>query len=278
MKKLMVIAAAALCGSFFAAGEVTSANVVGYQTLTIYPGNNMFTVNFGNMADAQGYTLEQLFPGTTEGLVGGTTAAASDRIKAWDPTADNGAGAYSDTYYFFIRNNNANSRTWRKSATVAADVKIKSGMCFWFYHNAPVGSEPLVFTVPGQVEYSQQGASMTIRPGMNMIGAPFAGDADLNTLGTDFWKALVEAGNCKASTAAAASDFVKIWDPQADNGAGAYGDTYYLFYRNNNANSYTWRKNASTIAPAGFIKMGVGAWYYCGGTGFTMTLPYPYDL
>ena len=238
----------------------------------------MFTVNFKNVSDAEGYTLAELFPTDTEGLVGAATAGASDRIKAWDPTANSGAGAYGDTYYFFIRNNNANSRTWRKNASTPADVKIKSGTCFWFYHNAPVGSEPLVFTVPGEVEYSQQGATLTISKGMNMIGAPFAADADLNALGVEFWKARVDAGEAKAAATAGASDFVKIWDPTANSGAGAYGDTYYLFYRNNNAASYTWRKNASTIAPDGFIKMGVGAWYYCGGTGFTMTLPYPYDL
>ena len=56
MKKLMVAAAVAL--SAMVGFSVESANIVGYQTLTIKPGWNMLAVNFKDVNNTEGILLK----------------------------------------------------------------------------------------------------------------------------------------------------------------------------------------------------------------------------
>ena len=240
----------------------------------------MFTVNFANMADNDGYTLAELFPEDTAGLVPASGSGSADYVTVWDPEANAGAGGYVATYWYYKGSRASEfDYKWVKSAKAAADIKIKSGMGLWFYHRVPVGSPALTFSVAGQVEYSQQGASVTLKHGMNMIGAPFAADCDLNDLGVDFWTARVKSGEALAASGSGSADYVSIWDPLANSGTGGYSATYWL-YKGNRASEfdYKWVQSAKAAAPAGFMKMGQGVWYNSRGTGFTMVLPYPYDL
>lgn len=245
----------------------------------------MFTVNFENMSDSDGYTLDQLFPGQTEGLTAGRSATAADWIMTWDPTKGTDGG-YGTKFFLFYRPEASyadRAYTWRQSQSTPSSQKIKSGMCFWYYHMKPEDDKttyPIKFSVAGTVQYSQQGTVLTIHPGKNMIGAPFACDLDLNSYGVNFWKDLAESGKVLAGRSATAADWVMSWDPTKGT-EGGYGTKYFLFYRPEASyadRAYTWRQSQSTLAPANFIKMGTGAWYSCSGTGFTTNIPYPYDL
>ena len=72
-----------------ALADVTSANIVGYNTVTIAGGKwNMFAVNFENVSSDQGISIQDLIPGTTVGLHGGTLQTG-DQIMIHDPTTGN---------------------------------------------------------------------------------------------------------------------------------------------------------------------------------------------
>ena len=280
-KLVAVIGALGLVAS--ASAEISSANAVGYHTINIYPGNNMFTVNFENMDDSEGYTLDQIFPGTTPGLKAQQQPTQADWIMTWDP-AKGTTGGYSTQYFLYHRSSNKLNEHWvylSGATPTAAPVKIKSGMCFWFYHNKNDSiTYPIQFTVAGQVEYTQSGANITIHKGNNMIGAPFAADLDLNDLGSEFWKARYDAGEAIAAQQPTGADSILTWNPTLGE-TGGYGTQYFLYRRSTNALNYNWvyLNGATPVkAPNGFIKMGTGAWYMAKGNGFTMSIPYPYDL
>ena len=252
---------------------VASQNVVGYQTITLKPGWNMFSINFAKVGSAEGMTLDEIFPGTVDGqpragFTFAATAAGADYVKVWDAETQ----AYTENYYLYVRGTNANNYKWMKNASTPATIKIKSGSGFWFFLK---GSQDVTIQVAGEVEYGAVGPSIEIKPGWNMIGAPYAGALDLNRLGTEYWQGLVTAGKVTAAATAAGADYLKLWNPATQ----AYDINYYLYVRGTNANNYKWMQNASTVAPDNISDMGKGLWYFHkGDTSFTLQFAYPYDL
>ena len=65
--------------------------------MTLKKGYNMLAVNFQNVADAAtGISIQDLIPGTTEGLAGFTGGAKADQIMYWDSSV----GEY-ETYFLY---------------------------------------------------------------------------------------------------------------------------------------------------------------------------------
>lgn len=263
----------ALVAGIVMAEGVASQNVVGYQTITLKPGWNMFSINFAKVGSTEGMTLDEIFPGTVDGQPrpGFTFAAASgsaDYVKVWDAETQ----AYTENYYLFLRGSSANNYKWMKNVSTPASLKIKSGSGFWFFLR---GENDVTIQVAGEVEYGAVGPSIEIKPGWNMIGAPYAGALDLNRLGTAYWKDLVDQGLVTAASAAGSADYVKIWNPATQ----GYDTNYYLFLRGSSANNYKWMQNLTTPAPNSIADMGKGLWYYHrGDKSFTLQFAYPYDL
>ena len=252
---------------------VSSQNVVGYQTITLKPGWNMFSINFAKVGDSEGMLLDEIFPGTVdgqprEGFTFATAQGNADYVKVWDAETQ----AYTDNYYLYVRGSNANNYHWMKSASVRATNKIKSGSGFWFFLR---GQQDVTIQVAGEVEYGAVGPSIEIKPGWNMIGAPYAGALDFNRLGTTYWKNLVDQGLATAATAQGNADYIKLWN----NATQAYDINYYLYVRGSNANNYKWMQSATVVAPDNLADMGKGVWYYHrGDKSFTLQFAYPYDL
>jgi hypothetical protein len=73
---------------------LASANIVGYNTVTLKKGWNMLCVNFQGIAD-EGLDIQTLFLGTTEGFTAGGISAA-DQIQIY-----NQATADYTIYYLF---------------------------------------------------------------------------------------------------------------------------------------------------------------------------------
>ncbi len=273
---LCAASVAGICLAADATSSVSSANVVGYQTITLQPGWNMFSINFSSLTDPDGMTLDEIFPlkdaegNVKEGMTLAASAGAADYVKVWDSSKQ----AYSQNFYALkMPVNHANNYKWVKNIGAVADIKIKSGSGFWFFL---CGSNPVSFQIAGDVEYSNTGTTITINPGWNMIGAPYAGALDFNRLGIEYWQGLVDAGKVTAAASAGASDYVKLWNSETQ----AYDINYYLLKMPvNHANNYKWVKNIGTVAPDTIQDMGKGLWYYhMGNTSFELTLPYPYTL
>ena len=279
MKKLMLAAAALAACAAMADGEIASANVVGYNTITIRPGWNMFSVNFKDPANTDGISLQELFPGETMAAKGAKTgggATTADSIQVYDPT--NSSDPYAGTYILYYTTKAAFSTRnykWVKSGS-PTDVRFKNGQAFWY---KCLGNEPFEVAISGEVDLTAE-KNVTIGKGWNMIASPFAANFNPNALGTEYWKAKIDAGEAKAGGGATTADSIQIYD--ASNKSDPYANTYILYYTTKAAFStrnYKWVKSGVPAdANAEFLAPGQGTWYKCLGKGFTLTIPRPYSL
>ena len=276
MKKLMLAAAALAACAAMADGEIASANVVGYNTITIRPGWNMFSVSFKDPSNENGIALQDLFPGeamAAKGAKAGGGATTADSIQVYDAVQSK----YSDTYILYYTSKGSNTSRnykWLKGSTVSDEVRFTNGQAFWY---KSLATEPFTTTVSGEVDLSSS-KTVTILPGWNMIGHPYAGNFNPNALGTEYWKAKIDAGEAKAGGGATTADSIQIYDASA----GKYSDTYVLYYTSKGTNTtrnYKWIKGSTVPdGSAEFLSVGKGTWYKCLGDGFTLTIPRPYSL
>ena len=276
MKKLMLAAAALAACAAMADGEIASANVVGYNTIPIRPGWNMFSVSFKDPSNENGIALQDLFPGeamAAKGAKAGGGATTADSIQVYDAVQSK----YSDTYILYYTSKGSNTSRnykWLKGSTVSDEVRFTNGQAFWY---KSLATEPFTTTVSGEVDLSSS-KTVTILPGWNMIGHPYAGNFNPNALGTEYWKAKIDAGEAKAGGGATTADSIQIYDASA----GKYSDTYVLYYTSKGTNTtrnYKWIKGSTVPdGSAEFLSVGKGTWYKCLGDGFTLTIPRPYSL
>ena len=108
---------------------VESANVVGYQDITVKPGFNCISLNFDAVGGG-GISIQDLI--STNDLIAGNAAATSDRIQIWDGTA------FTDYYYRAYKATNPGrfllGPCWVavNNASVKADLTLHAGEGFWF--------------------------------------------------------------------------------------------------------------------------------------------------
>ena len=110
--------------------------MVGYNTVDINPGYNMFAVNFKQMGENQSIKIDDLFPGggkkdTT--FTYGNGAANADKVMVWD----NASGEY--TTYFLYKKKPGNDATkdyrWVDSkGNLAVGNVLTPGKGTWYYH------------------------------------------------------------------------------------------------------------------------------------------------
>ena len=275
MKKLMLAAAALAACAAMADGEISSENIVGYNTVTIYPGWNMFSVNFKDPANENGIAVQDLFPGeamAAKGAAKGGNMSTADSIQVYDSLT----ATYADTYVLFYTTKGSNTTRnfkWVKSNAVS-DARFTNGQTFWY---KSLATESYDVTISGEVELTSE-KSVTINPGWNMLGSPYAANFNPNALGTAYWQAQIDAGGAKAGGNMSTADSIQIYD----SAAGTYADTYVLFYTtkgSNTSRNYKWVKGTTVPSDsADFLVPGKGSWYKCLGTGFTLTIPRPYSL
>ena len=275
---MLAAAALAACAAM-ADGEISSENIVGYNTITIRPGWNMFSVSFKDPSNENGIAVQDLFPGdvmAAKGAKTGGAASTADSIQVYDPS--NSANPYENSYVLYYTTKAAlSSRNYKwVKGTTPTDAKFKNGQAFWY---KCLGTEPFEVTISGEVELTAE-KDITILPGWNMIGSPFAANFNPNALGTEYWKNLIDAGKAKAGGAASTADSIQIYD--ASNSANPYANSYILYYTTKAALSsrnYKWVKGTTPLDPdADCLAPGQGTWYKCLGDGFTLTIPRPYSL
>ena len=246
--------------------DVQSANIVGYNTVTLKPGFNMLAVNFKNVADADGIEINDLFPGGGKetALKAAATSADADVIKVHNAET----GEYT-TYFLFkpAKNVSTNPKSyfWVDPALNVVQPKFKNGDSFWYISK---NTGDVTATVSGEVELSAV-KTIDIKNGFNMIGSFFPAGWTLNDeLYTPaYWQ------NCGAISAAtsADADVVKVHDAAT----GEYS-TYFLFKPaknvSTNPKSYHWVDPALNIYSNKVMEAGQGAWYIHKSTGFTLDI------
>ena len=279
MKKIMLAVAAMAACAAMADGEITSANVVGYNTVTIRPGWNMFSVNFKDPSNADGISLQELFPGdamAAKGAKTGGNVGSADSIQVYDPT--NTSDPYAGTYVLFYTTKAALSTRNYKwvSGSSPTTVRFKNGQAFWY---KCLGSASFEATISGEVELTAE-KDISIIPGWNMIASPFAANFNPNALGTEYWKAKIDAGEAKGGGNVGSADSIQIYD--ASNTSDPYANTYILYYTTKaslSSRNYKWVIGSTPLDPtADCLAPGQGTWYKCLGSGFTLTIPRPYSL
>ena len=133
MKKLMMTLAAALSATALMA-EVTSVNVVGYNTATLKIGFNQVGLSFDKVTGGT-MDIQEVIPGTTVGLKKGADAGNADNINIWN------LGANKYEVYFLHNGSGKNlaslANKWVKtSTTVPANVKIALNQGFFYVNNS----------------------------------------------------------------------------------------------------------------------------------------------
>ena len=268
MKKLMVAASAALCATVSFA-ELASANIVGYNTVTLKKGWNMLAVNFENCSSVDGIDIQDLIPGKTEGLTGNQASANADQIQIYN-SATGGYTLYS-LFYTTIPNPGLQAKNykWVDNSGAVSSYKFKPGDSFWFKKQ---GEQTINVSLSGQVSNATV-QDVEIVNGWNMIGSAFPANFNPNSLGVEYWKNSGAVGN----QASANADQIQVYDTEKEGYV-----LYSLFYTTIpnpglQAKNYKWVDNAGNVIADSVevVKPGNGVWYKHQGTGFTLKIASP---
>ena len=271
MKKLMVAASAALCATVSFA-ELASANIVGYNTVTINQEWTILAVNFAKV-DGNNLTIQEALP-YSEGMTKGKTTTG-DQVQV-----QNTSGGY-DIYYLSDGNFTAKGQTkyyperdgkWFKgNATSPATDQLAPGQAFWY--GAKGYQTPFSLTVAGSILTSLS-KSIVVNQAWTHVANPYPVPLALND-----GFAFVE-GMTKGKTTT--GDQIQI-----PNATGGY-DIYYLSDGNFTAKGQTkyyperdgkWFKGNATTPTTDSIPVGTGAWYgRKGDSDFTVTISTPISL
>ena len=263
MKKLVTAACALVAGLALADG-VESANIVGYQQVTLSQQWTILGVNF-TAVDGSNISLQDAIP-YVEGMTAANTVNNADQIQI-----QNASGGY-DTYYMSNGKNAKNATVaglehkWASGYT-AATTTLAPGTAFWFYRKD--ATSPITINIAGGVSMIASYAKQ-LDGTWKHIANPYPTDLPLND-GIPYVEGMTAANTVNNA------DQIQI-----QNAAGGY-DTYYMSNGKNAKNAtvagleHKWA-SGYTLATAS-IPAGKGAWFYRkGDTDFAITIARPYTI
>ena len=274
MKKLMFAAVAALACTAFAeetapVTEIPSENIVGYTNIELVKGWNMLALNFEDIGNAEGISIQDLIPGTTEGLTANMNGTLADQIQVYDPVK----GGYTIYFLYYttlpVPALQEKNYKWVNAQQAVSDYKFKPGDTFWY---RKAGDTTVSVAFKGQVSKLEK-QEITIVPGWNMIGNQFPANFNPNALGTEYWSTCGATANMNGTLA----DQIQVYDPVK----GGY-TIYFLYYTTLpvpalQEKNYKWVNATQTPIDTKLevLKPGNGVWYKHVGSGFKLTIPTP---
>ena len=222
----------------------------------------MFALNFESINDPEGISIQDLIPGTTEGLFGGT-AATGDQIQIYNPET----GSYKNYYLSFQKSGPLVKNNWKwMDGTAVATAKFKNGDSFWYRSK---GEADVTVSLAGGVSLDVA-QTINIVPGYNMIGSAFPANFNPNSLGDEYWAASGAFGGT-----AATGDQIQVYNPET----GSYKNYYLSFQKSGPLvkNNWKWMDGTTVLADdTEVLSAGKGAWYrFKGETPFILTIPSP---
>ena len=251
-----------------AMAQVQSANIVGYQQITLDQKYTILGINF-TAVDGSNISLQDAVPYAT-GMTKANVDSAADQIQI-----QNAAGTY-DIYYLsngYNAKGNAVSGLDGKWAAagkyVVSDATLAPGTAFWFVRKD--ATSPITINIAGGVSMIASN-SKGIDGTYKLIANPYPTALPLND-GIPY-----VAGMTKANVDSAADQI------QIQNAAGTY-DIYYLsngYNAKGNAVSGLdgkWAAAGKYVVADASIPAGKGAWFVRkGSTDFDITIARPYTI
>ena len=233
--------------------SLESANVVGYNTVTIEKKNTILSVQFQNVSGNE-LSIQEAFPAQA-GMTQGAAVTAADQIQV-----QNNAGGY-DTYFLSnglnargqkLQNVDAGDWVHASASTVKATAKLASGQAFWYI--AKDVTTPYSVNIAGQVANDASFDVEVVKKNQH-IASPYPVDYPINNI--------VAVSGLTQGAAVTAADQIQV-----QNDAGGY-DTYFLSNGLNargqklqNVDAGDWvNATASTVKATGSIPVGKGAWF-----------------
>ena len=289
----------------FQGSAVESANVVGYQTVTL-PAQTyaMIGVPFTAAGSSAGISVQDLV--ATNGLTAAQTSANADKLWYYDPNESSGyvqlhlfdttstASAAQAMKGKWVTSVKPKDASWGTGANKVCEKILTPGMGLWLVRAD--ASQPLTLTFSGQVVVAPEGNEVALREGYNMIAGSFSADFVFNNVAagvgeTDVdWKSL----GCVAAQTSANAD--RIWF--YDQGESSGYVQVHLFDTTSTASAAQAMKNhwVTSVKPADTswgtaankvtpkkVPAGRGFWYIRqdsahGGGATTIKFPQPYSL
>ena len=280
---------------------VESANVVGYQTVTLKAQRYaMIGVPFDGVGAAGGISVQELI--STNGLTAAASISNADQLWYYDP---NETGGYVKLYLFdstatssavqarkgkWLVSGSPKDTSWGSNGQISTKV-LTPGMGLWFIRknfDAPVS---IMFS--GEVVVSEEGAKdIAIREGYNMIAGSFTSDFALNNVASGAGTTDVDWKSKGCCAGASVSNADQIWFYDEDE-TGGYVKTY-LYDSTATSTAVQARKNhwlvsgspkdtewgSNGTVSTKKIPAGRGFWYIrkAGEGAFTLKLDQPYTF
>lgn len=213
MKKIFAVlfTAALLAAPAFAQDAVYSLNVVGFQKTTLSGPDK--SGMFSNPFETGELRLLDIFGTNT--LTKGTTPAACDKIRFWDPSSQKyiSVAQYIDGLFYLLTPAGA----WDPGYIVTNPV-VEAGTGFWI--TSATGSEgERLFTFVGDVIDARTN-SVSLIAGYQAISYPFSSSLHISNA------AFVASGATKSTTPGSA-DQIRVWNKTTE----AY-ESYALYTDN----------------------------------------------
>ena len=264
MKKLMFAAAAVAAG--VAVADVTSANIVGYNTCSEMQTSateqklNMMAIPF-SAVDGKGISLNDLVFSNPKAS---SRATQADQILLWVYSDKSQKYEYE---YWYRKSTGWFAVSGGADFDVAYPNGLPAGTTFWYNAYKKTGAETL--TTSGAVCEDQQVVRNVLRDSLNFVSFPYPVALKLND------KTQADWGTAVASSRATQADQIMLWVYNAQTDKYEY-EYYYL-------KSSGWTAvsggNAFEINHPNGVTVGTGFWYKAykksGSTDFDITFKSP---
>ena len=237
--------------------DVTSANIVGYNSTTHKPGKyNLISLPFAGVAGGTSKLKDAL---SYINLKGAEDYADADIIQVWSYD-EKGNGKYTD-YMYYVDDTHEWDGWWNASATIEFDDcdenkdGLEAGWCAWYLSK---GEDIPQMTFSGAVESSDDAQFWIYGGGYTLIANPFPVNLKLNDSSAVNW------GKPCGAEEYADADIIQVWGFDAK-GNGFYTD--FMYYEDDTHEwDGWWNANATIIFEdvPGFengLATGTAFWY-----------------
>ena len=253
MKKLMcAIGAAAIAG--IAMADISSANIVGYNTVKI-AGNqmNLLTVSWESVGKDGKAHLKDIM--ATDDLVSYTEdMVPGDYINTWNMTK----GDWGPIYYYIDLPSYELADCWINDSLEKVDVTLEPGSSFWLYHK---GANIDALPFAGQVCTGCKGYTLTGGQ-MNLCGNPYPTTLDLNSKAGQ----VSIVGATSYTEDMVPGDYINTWDFNKCD----WGPVYYYIDLPSYELADCWINDSLQPSDTA-IQPGAGFWYFAKKDGVTFS-------
>jgi len=268
MKKMMtVLAACAVTSLALADSGVVSQNIVGYNTVTITNGYNLFAYNWNQIGSTDPISVQNLVDKNI--LVGKARIGQSpDSLLMWNRTS----GSYTTLWLYVNASDPTKSGNWvtgtQPNDVIVSAVTIGNGDSFWINSTSPTNK---TITLSGEVASSSV-IARSIQQGYSQFGYGYPTALSVNNCNIDW----IGCGLTAKPRIGQTPDCLMVW-----NKGSAAWTTFWLFtntvgdVRNNTWVTGTQPNDAVTVTYT--IEPGVGFMIQRGSaTPATVSQPKPF--